>query len=170
MPLVKPPSVIALAGMSKDDRHYSVQFQYNWTGDAPKPQNLGGVAFTGSVYVFDILAARTPANFPPMRSLQFSETYELEADSEDGSLIIYVPSSGQVIRIASQGPTGTSGTPLNTMSAISGVIPIISNFPTQIQFGKEVNSASGVLHGQLIASLFDFKIAPYLNEGVVNQL
>jgi hypothetical protein len=170
MPLVRPPTAIPLAGQTKDDRHYAVSFQYNWTGDAPIPQNLGGINFTGSIYVVDMSAVKTPANFPPMRSLQFTETYEAEPDNEDGTFIVYVPSSGQVARLSSGGVGDQIAGYVNQITSLSGVIPIISNAPTQIQFGKEINAASATLHGMLTATLFDFKMPPYLNNGYANQL
>ena len=138
---------------------------------SPVPQNLGGVSFTGSVWLLDISAVKTPANFPPMRSLQFCQTYQSQGDADDGALIVYVPSSGQVVRLASPGPLLTRTNPdVSLIDSLSGIIPIVSNPPTQIWFGKEQNASVTAITGVLTATLFDFKIEPYTISGVTNQL
>jgi hypothetical protein len=167
MPLVNPPTVIPL-GSSTKDRHYSVSFEYNFDLDPIVQCNLGGVSFLGSVYMFNILSARSPAafNLPDFKTLQFSQTFEFGTDSEDGALIVYVPSSGQLVQL---GTTGYQGAGDNTVTSLCGVIPIVSNAPTQIMFGKAVNPLAETLGGRLIATLFDFSLPPYTVLSVVEQ-
>jgi hypothetical protein len=168
MSLLKAPTATGLSGL-KGRQHYAVNFQYDFLGDAPGPCSLGGINFTGVIYTFDTQSIRSAANFPALRSMQFSQSYYLQGDGFDGALNIYVPSSGQFLRVgapeilASPSPTGTYA------STISGAIPIISNAPTSIQFGKEVNGEDGLMHGQLIATLFDFAIDGHMITGVSNQ-
>ena len=168
MSLIKAPTAVALGGR-KDQRHYSVSFQYQWFGDVIAAQNLGGVAFNGSVYSFDILATKSSANFPAMRTLQLAETFIWDGGSDrpDGELIIYVPGSGQLIRLGS--PTPDSAATAGFVS-LSALLPIIGNAPTQIQFGKAVDPTTGIMQGQLIASMVDFELPPYSIAGGANVI
>lgn len=165
MSLLVAPAVRGIPG-PKSSPHFSVNFTYEFFGDAPAPQNLGGLNFTGSIYSFDVTALKTSASLPSFRSLQFSQTYcndDTPGQALDGELIIFVPSSGQLVRFGC--PSNTSNSHLE-FPMVSGVIPIIANKPTQIVFGKRQNAnTAGTVFGKLIATLFDFDVDPYLLAG-----
>jgi hypothetical protein len=171
MPLIKPPTVIALGQRKSDRDHYGVQFEYDFAGDTILPCNVGGVNFSGSVYPFDILSVRSSANLPTMKSMAISQSFLIDVDSSlGGQLIIAVASSGMVNRIGAPALNST-GMDLTATSAaiVTGVLPIVGNAPTQIQFGKEVNG-DGSLSGKLTICMFTFELHSYIYSGTGNVL
>lgn len=146
--------------------HNAVSFTYDWSTDTPRSQNLGGVIFQGSSYRFNVTTLNNPAatNLPILKSLQFSQSFTGVDDSGntvDGSLYVYVPSAGQFIRLAQ--PTEVS--PSTNVKILTGIIPLLSNTPTEIIFAKGVDGG-GMLHGIFNATLFDDYLPSYITSGI----
>lgn len=163
--LLKKPTAVTIPG-AKNAPHYAVSFSYEFEGVPVQPnQNIGGIPYNGSEYTFNSLDVSTSASLPTFRSMQFSISFfndDTPGEDLDGQLIIYVPASGQIIRIPSSDNTATNA----EWNVVSGVVPIIANMPTSIQFAKQANAnTAGLLHGLLIVTLFDFEISPYILRG-----
>jgi hypothetical protein len=169
MPLLIAPALTTVE-INDKETEYAISFVYNFNGDVVKNSNVGGVNFVGSIYNFSALnIPNSPANLPAFRSLMFSQTYSNNSSSStadfDGILSIFIPQSGQLVKIGSpvvqQNVGGGVAFPTNLI--VNGMIPIISNKPTTIQFCKQVSEANvAQIDGILSVTLSTRRYPPYM--------
>lgn len=163
--LISKPTSVSIPG-ARNAPHYGASFIYEFQGvPVLNNQNIAGIPYNGNSYTFNALDISSAAALPAFRSMQFSISFfndDTAGEDLDGQLIIYVPASGQLVRIPSADNTATNA----EWNIVSGVIPIIANMPTSIQFAKQANAnTAGLLHGLLTVNLYDFEIAPYILRG-----
>jgi hypothetical protein len=156
MGLLLAPSLVSVAGQENKNKH-CVSFNYDWTTDAIKSVNIGGLFFQGSSYVFDVSSLQAPANLPALKSMQICAEFNAIESQVDGELVIVTSGIGQVIRLGALPQISTTG-----RSIITAVLPIVTNSPTKITFAKQANSLTAMC-GNMQVSLFDFNISPYIS-------
>lgn len=161
-----PPVLNGITGIKNVNKH-GVSFSYDWSSDAARPINIGGIALVGSEYTLDVSSlSSNVANLPAFRTLLFSQTFTTQFidDGWDGELIISVSGVGQIMRYGTNQASQAEGA---NYGMITACVPIVANAPTKITFGKGEGPAAGMF-GVLTVSIFDFDIPPFISYGSYN--
>jgi len=160
MPILIAPSITSVPGPANKVGRYVVRSGYDFEGELPSLQNLGGISFDGFVWTLDVSQIKTPIQFstPAFRTLQFTCSFPAGEEDENGP-------GGQVMRFGAPVPQPSTTTD-PTIQTVSGCVGIVTNSPTVIQFGKELDGGTlGTTTGKLIVSLFDFELPAWIAGG-----
>jgi hypothetical protein len=161
----------------KEKDHHAVRIIIKYKENSPpesSPASVGPVVVYGDQYIFDP-AGISPAHIGAIKAIQYNvQFFNNEPGGggggacPDGDFIIYVPSSGELISIASGiWETTTPPTVVQNRSTAQGCISVESNPGAQIVFTKAMN-VNVAVSGIALVTLFDFPVAPWTIPSTVN--
>ena len=149
------------------DASFAASFAYDFTGDSPVGVSYGGANTIGSQYTFSAQNLnKSVALIPRWQTLQISATFQgyNELNNVDGDLIVYVPLTGSVFKLAPTPIINPTGDPAyNGNGVVTSVLPIIVPSNSPIVFIKNYDGTS--VWGKIFVTLFTDSLSPVFMSG-----